>query len=197
MAVCDFVLAPLSSLPHRDSASPIMKRSLSILRTSAKQLHPCPRPLSLLAPRRTLATISNAHKSLLEGIDVHTDPLVVSPSADLLGFEFSSSEGGTEKEAVGRPIYLDMQATTPTDPRVLDAMLPFMTNSYGNPHSKTHAYGWESEKAVEEGRKVSAQHLWGTFWQLGVGRGARRGRGRIGRGNRWEDKCWTDGRRSA
>jgi cysteine desulfurase len=51
-----------------------------------------------------------------------------------------------------RPIYLDMQATTPMDPRVLDAMLPFMTGLYGNPHSRTHAYGWETEKAVEQAR---------------------------------------------
>jgi len=48
-----------------------------------------------------------------------------------------------------RPIYLDMQATTPVDPRVLDAMMPFYVGIYGNPHSRTHAYGWESEKAVE------------------------------------------------
>ncbi|OTA84039.1 hypothetical protein M434DRAFT_83499 [Hypoxylon sp. CO27-5] len=51
-----------------------------------------------------------------------------------------------------RPIYLDMQATTPVDPRVLDAMLPFYVGIFGNPHSRTHAYGWESEKAVEEAR---------------------------------------------
>lgn len=51
-----------------------------------------------------------------------------------------------------RPIYLDMQATTPLDPRVLDAMLPWMTGLYGNPHSRTHAYGWESDKAVEQAR---------------------------------------------
>ncbi|XP_039950666.1 cysteine desulfurase, mitochondrial [Bactrocera neohumeralis] len=57
----------------------------------------------------------------------------------------------------GRPLYLDVQATSPMDPRVLDAMLPYMTNYYGNPHSRTHAYGWESEKAVETAREQVAK----------------------------------------
>lgn len=52
-----------------------------------------------------------------------------------------------------RPIYLDAQATTPVDPRVLDAMLPYLTGMYGNPHSRTHAYGWESDKAIEQARE--------------------------------------------
>lgn len=58
------------------------------------------------------------------------------------------------KNLTKRPLYLDAQATSPVDPRVLDAMLPYMTNMYGNPHSRTHAYGWESEKAVEQAREV-------------------------------------------
>ena len=52
-----------------------------------------------------------------------------------------------------RPIYLDMQATTPLDPRVLDSMMPFYSGLYGNPHSRTHAYGWETDKAIEEARE--------------------------------------------
>lgn len=56
-----------------------------------------------------------------------------------------------------RPIYLDMQATTPLDPRVLDAMMPFYTGVFGNPHSRTHAYGWESEHAVENAREHVAR----------------------------------------
>jgi cysteine desulfurase len=55
-----------------------------------------------------------------------------------------------------RPIYMDIQATTPMDPRVLDAMLPFMTQQYGNPHSRTHQYGWESEAAVNRAREQVA-----------------------------------------
>lgn len=57
----------------------------------------------------------------------------------------------------GRPSYLDFQATTPMDPRVLDAMLPFMTEQYGNPHSRTHSYGWDAESAVEEARGQIAE----------------------------------------
>ena len=46
------------------------------------------------------------------------------------------------------------QATTPMDPRVLDYMMPMFTEQYGNPHSRTHAYGWEAEKAVDLARQA-------------------------------------------
>ncbi len=55
------------------------------------------------------------------------------------------------------PIYLDYQATTPLDPRVLDAMLPFYRERFGNPHSATHAYGWQAEEAVEAARRHVAR----------------------------------------
>src|SRR5439155_1595354 len=54
------------------------------------------------------------------------------------------------------PIYMDNHATTPMDPRVLDAMMPFFTDRFGNAASRNHQFGWEGEEAVEEGRKQVA-----------------------------------------
>ena len=48
----------------------------------------------------------------------------------------------------GKVQYFDYQATTPIDYRVLDAMMPYLTDFYGNPHSKTHKFGWDSSKAI-------------------------------------------------
>ncbi|KAI8463346.1 MAG: cysteine desulfurase [Monoraphidium minutum] len=73
--------------------------------------------------------------------------------------EEEEGKGGIEMKGIklrGVPMYLDMQATTPLDPRVLDAMLPYMVDQFGNPHSRTHMYGWESEDAVEKARQQVA-----------------------------------------
>jgi cysteine desulfurase len=51
------------------------------------------------------------------------------------------------------PIYMDYSSTTPVDPRVAEKMIPFITEDFGNPASRSHPYGWTAEKAVENARK--------------------------------------------
>jgi cysteine desulfurase len=55
------------------------------------------------------------------------------------------------------PVYLDYSATTPVDPRVVDRMVPYLRERFGNPASRSHSYGWDAEKAVEEAREQVAR----------------------------------------
>lgn len=93
-----------------------------------------------------------------------------------------------------QPIYLDNQATTAVDPRVLAAMLPYFTETYGNPHSDGHPYGWEANEALEQSRGEVAALIGADDREIvftsgateacnlairGVARAARGGRSRI------------------
>ena len=60
-----------------------------------------------------------------------------------------------------KPIYLDYSATTPVDARVAKKMIPFLSEQFGNPASRSHRYGWEAEEAVESARQQVA-HLVGA-----------------------------------
>lgn len=109
--------------------------------------------------RIDLVTKDNARQNIFNLIINRSLQRNVNKSKPLPASENNRSEGSDLKTRTtfeGRPLYLDAQATTPLDPRVLDAMMPYMTNYYGNPHSRTHAYGWESEAAMEHARQQVA-----------------------------------------
>ncbi len=65
-------------------------------------------------------------------------------------------EQGLAKDS-SLPVYLDYSATTPVDPRVAEAMIPYISEHFGNPASRSHAYGWTAEEAVENARKEVAK----------------------------------------
>lgn len=127
------------------------------------------RGLSILRNNRARCSLINGVRQISSGNSplsattsdpsgVHTativEPPVVAPSP---GSTITLKSATRDDSKFGtRPIYLDVQATTPTDPRVLDRMLEFYTGLYGNPHSSTHSYGWETDKEVEKARKYVA-----------------------------------------
>src|SRR5438132_1983981 len=64
------------------------------------------------------------------------------------------------------PIYMDNNATTPLDPRVLEAMMPYLTTEFGNAASRNHAFGWHAEEAVEKARGQVARLIGATAKEI-------------------------------
>ena len=109
----------------------------SLLYTISSGCHKIPPPSNFVAPQCS-SVYRNISTTRTRFQQTEEDEKYVKKSLD---------------EGDPRPLYLDAQSTTPLDPRVLDAMLPYLTTYYGNPHSRTHAYGWESEAAMEKARE--------------------------------------------
>jgi len=114
---------------------------------------------ALYSTRKMLKSLIGKKVSINQPNKFFTETCIKKESISNLGeqsnkkidISIEKSDYGFNKSHV---IFFDFQSTTPIDPRVLDAMLPYMTYQYGNPHSKSHEYGWNAEKAVEISRKV-------------------------------------------
>jgi cysteine desulfurase len=85
--------------------------------------------------------------------------------AETLGINVTQSHHPLP-EGVKLPIYMDNHATTPLDPRVLDAMMPYLTGIFGNAASRNHSFGWEAEQGVEKAREQIARLIGSTAKEI-------------------------------
>src|SRR5882724_7120599 len=78
------------------------------------------------------------------------------------GYESQTQEHRTAPNGVKLPVYMDNHATTPMDPRVLEEMLPYFMEKFGNAASRNHSFGWAGEEGVETARERVAKLIGAT-----------------------------------
>ncbi len=78
----------------------------------------------------------------------------------------SSPSRMTAKPMIHKPVFMDNQSTTRVDPRVVDAMLPFFLEKYGNPGSTSHVFGWDAQEAVDQARQSVAETIGATSREI-------------------------------
>uniref|UniRef100_A0A914HEV6 cysteine desulfurase n=1 Tax=Globodera rostochiensis TaxID=31243 RepID=A0A914HEV6_GLORO len=138
-----------SSIPASSSATLLLLRLVA---------HKCSEPMRFVGagrrhlPSTLVATVANASSTATTSQSAAATVVAEERKG---GLNIAVNQQ-TDVNAKLRPLYMDVQATTPMDPRVVDAMLPYQFNDFGNPHSRTHAYGWETEKAVDRARQQIA-----------------------------------------
>ena len=149
----------------RSVGSPLSSRAITALRSNGSLLRQYSASAAAVAKAvesdegLSIETHTDVQAANKEQTDIRTNSIISSNvTADAISSGTTAlNHAYRENTGFGtRPIYMDMQATTPTDPRVLDTMLKFYTGLYGNPHSNTHSYGWETNKAVEAAREYVA-----------------------------------------